>query len=83
MTDDTAQKIANATLALAAAGVAFVVLKNPPLRRMAWRLAIAGLTGTLPAWLNQEVRRAWAESVPQSAGSRAGSPDYAVERDSM
>lgn len=65
MTEDTARKVANVTLGLAVAGAAYFVLRNPPLRRLAWRLAVVSLTGTLPAWLNQEVRHAWAESARQ------------------
>jgi hypothetical protein len=65
MTDETARKVANAAMGLAALGVAYIVLSRPPLRRLAFRLALTALTGTLPAWLNQEVRQAWADSAPQ------------------
>lgn len=63
MTDDTARRVANTVMGLAAVGAAYVVLSRPPLRRMAWRLALTALTGTLPAWVNHEVRHAWAESA--------------------
>ena len=62
MTEDQARKTANAILAVAAAGAALYVLRTPSLRRMAFRFAGAALTGTIPAWLNGEVRRAWSES---------------------
>ena len=62
MTQDTAEKIANGILAAAAVGVAVYVIKTPPLRRMAWRLALTALTGTGPVWFRNELQRAWAES---------------------
>lgn len=62
MTDDTARKIANTAMGLAAIGATYVVLSRPPLRRLAWRLALVALTGILPAWLNTEVRQAWSDS---------------------
>ena len=65
MTDDTARKLANTAMALAAVGAAYLIFSRPPLRRLAWRLAGAALTGTLPVWLNQEIRHAWAESGRQ------------------
>ncbi|HEX6976285.1 MAG TPA: hypothetical protein VF147_17880 [Vicinamibacterales bacterium] len=65
MTDDTARKVANTVMGLAAVGVAYVIVSRPPLRKLAWRLALTGLTVTLPAWLNQEVRQAWVDSGRQ------------------
>lgn len=65
MTDDTARKVANAAMGLAALGAAYVILSRPPLRRLALRLALTALTGALPGWLNQEVRQAWAHSGRQ------------------
>lgn len=65
MTDDTARRVANTIIGVALAGATFVVLSRPPLRRLAWNLALAALTGTLPAWLHREVRHAWAESGQQ------------------
>ena len=49
-------------LAAAAVGVTFYVMRTPPLRRLAWRLAVTALTGTVPAWLGREVKHAWTES---------------------
>ncbi|MCA1559148.1 MAG: hypothetical protein LC753_02090 [Acidobacteria bacterium] len=62
MTEETAEKVANTLIGVAAVGVAYYVLRTPPLRRMAWRLAVTALTATAPTWLGGEVRRAWAES---------------------
>jgi hypothetical protein len=62
MTQDRAEQVANMLLAAAAVGVAVYVIKTPPLRRLAWRLAVTALTGALPAWVSREVQHAWTES---------------------
>ncbi len=62
MTEDTARTVANVVLTAAVVGAAYVVVTTPPLRRLAWRLAVTALTGTLPFWLRQEVHQAWIES---------------------
>jgi hypothetical protein len=62
MTEESARKVANVILGAAALGAAYVVVANPPLRRLAWRLARTALTGTLPAWIGKEVNQAWTES---------------------
>jgi hypothetical protein len=62
MTDRTAQRIADVTLAAAALGVVYVVARTPPLRRMVVGLAMTALTGALPAWLAREAQHAWAQS---------------------
>lgn len=62
MKDENARRVANALMAAAVLGVGYYVVRTPALRRTAWRLLLAALTGTVPAWLNGEVRRAWAES---------------------
>ena len=62
MTQETAGKIADVMLAAAAIGDAVYVIKTPPLRRMAWRLAVTAITGTLPVWFRHELQQAWAES---------------------
>jgi hypothetical protein len=62
MTEDRARSIANVLMGLAAAGAAFSILRTPALRRAAFQLAGAALTGTVPAWLNGEIRKAWAET---------------------
>ena len=63
MTEAQARKTANVILGLAAAGAVYYVLRTPSLRRAAFRLAGVALTGTLPAWFGNELRRAWAESA--------------------
>ena len=62
MREDTARKIANALLATAAVGVTYYVVRTPHLRRLASRLALTALTGTVPAWFAREVQHAWVES---------------------
>jgi hypothetical protein len=61
---DTAEKIADVLIGAALLGAAVVVIRTPTLRRLAWGLAVTTLTATLPAWINQEARQAWAESGP-------------------
>jgi hypothetical protein len=68
MTDHSAEKVANAILGAAAVGAAYYILRTPPLRRLAWRLALTALTVSIPAWVGGEVQQAWAasgESGPQ------------------
>lgn len=62
MTQSSADKIANVVIGAAALGAAVYVARTPHLRRLAWRLAVAALTGTMPAWLKEEVRGGWQES---------------------
>lgn len=66
MKQQTADTVANVTLGLAVAGVAYFILKTPPLRRLAMGLAITAVTGTLPAWLSREVQHAWTASGERS-----------------
>jgi hypothetical protein len=63
MTEESARRVANVVLGAAALGVTYVVVTTPPLRRLAWRLALVALTGAVPAWLRQEVQQAWAETA--------------------
>ena len=62
LTHERADQAASVVIAVAAVGVAVVVLRTPALRRLAWRLAVTTLTGTLPTWFANEVRHAWSES---------------------
>lgn len=62
MTEQSARRVANVILGAAALGATYVVVTTPPLRRLAWRLAVVALTGAVPTWLRQEVREAWAET---------------------
>jgi len=59
MTEETAKRVANMALGVAAVGAAYVIVRTPPLRRMALGLAMTALTGALPAWLAREAQRAW------------------------
>jgi hypothetical protein len=63
MTEQTAQKIANVALGVAALGATYVVLRTPQLRRMAVGLAMTALTGAIPAGLAREAQHAWARSA--------------------
>lgn len=77
MTESSAERIANIVLGVAAIGAAVYVLKTPQLRRLAWRLSVVALTGTLPAWISQEIRAGWEASAsapsrrPELPGARA------------
>jgi hypothetical protein len=62
MTEATARKVANVALTVAVVGAAYVILKTPGLRRLAFGLAASALTGTVPAWVANEVQQAWMES---------------------
>jgi hypothetical protein len=64
MTQANAEKVANVLIGAAVVGAAYYVLRTPPLRRLAWRLAVAAVTGTVPAWLTQEIRNGWEASAP-------------------
>jgi hypothetical protein len=75
MTRATAEKVANVTMAAAVAAVAYYVVTTPTLRRLAWRLALTGVTGTLPAWFRQEIQHGWEESgTPAPRHSSAAGP---------
>jgi len=62
MSNERAEQAANLVLTAAAVGAAVIVLRTPALRRLAWRLTVTALTGSLPAWVANEVRHAWSES---------------------
>jgi hypothetical protein len=62
MNESSAKKLANVVIAAAVVGAAYYVLRTPRLRRMAWGLTVAGLTGSIPAWFGQEIREGWRES---------------------
>jgi hypothetical protein len=68
MTQSSAERLANIAIGAATVGVAIYVLKTPHLRRLAWQLSLAAITGTLPAWFSQEIRAAW-EASGQSSES--------------
>ena len=62
MTQSSADKIATVIVGVVAAGVAYYVLRTPQLRRAVWRLGVAALTGTIPAWVSQEIKASWEAS---------------------
>jgi hypothetical protein len=63
MTQANAEKVANVFIGAAVVGAAYYVIRTPQLRRVAWRLTVAALTGTIPAWLTQEIRNGWEASA--------------------
>jgi hypothetical protein len=66
MTNDRAEQVANVLLVAAAVGAAYYVARTPPLRRLAWRLAVTAITVSLPAWIGREVQHAWSETGPRA-----------------
>jgi predicted lysophospholipase L1 biosynthesis ABC-type transport system permease subunit len=66
MTQSSADKIATVVVGVVAAGAAYYVLRTPQLRRAAWRLGVAALTGTIPAWVSQEIKASWEASGRRS-----------------
>jgi hypothetical protein len=79
MTQSTAEKIANVAIGAAVAGVAYYVVTTPALRRLAWRLALTGLTGTLPGWFRQEIQHGWQESRRIPAARHFSEPATRIE----
>ena len=71
MTEETATKVANVVIAAAAVAAAYAIIRTPPLRRMAGGLLLAAVTGTVPAWVNREVREAWNASGRAESGGAA------------
>ena len=69
MTQSSADKIATVVVGVVAAGAAYYVLRTPQLRRAAWRLGVAALTGTIPAWVSQEIKASWEASGQRSDAS--------------
>ena len=67
MTQSSAEKVATVLIGVAAAGAVYYVLKTPRLRRAAWRLSLAVLTGTIPAWVTQEIKASWEASGQRPA----------------
>ena len=65
MTQSSAEKAATFVIGVVAAGTAYYVLRTPHLRRAAWRLALAALTGTIPTWVSREIKDNW-----QASGQR-------------
>jgi hypothetical protein len=62
MTHKQAETTANVLLIAAAAAGAYVVLRTPKLRRLAWQIARQYATGPLAVWGAELVREAWQDS---------------------
>jgi hypothetical protein len=62
MTTTSARTTANLVLITAGIAAAYVIVTTPPLRRFAVRAIYAWLGASIPAYLLNEVRRAWVES---------------------
>jgi hypothetical protein len=63
MTQEQAETVADIILAVAAIGAAVYVVRNPSLRRTAWR-ALRGAAAAAGPWLIAEAQHAWAASRP-------------------
>jgi hypothetical protein len=72
MTERSAEKLASVAIGVAAVGAAYYVLRNPHLRRLAWRLGVGALTGTIPAWVSQEIRDGWEASGRPASAAQSG-----------
>ena len=62
MTDANARTAANLILVSAGVAAAYVILSKPPLRRLALRAAEIWLGASVPVFLLNQTRQAWAES---------------------
>jgi hypothetical protein len=62
MTRDRAHTIANVLIATAGVAAAYVVLRTPSLRRLAFQAARVWLGASVPGYLLDETRRAWVQS---------------------
>jgi hypothetical protein len=72
MTERSAEKVASIAIGAAVVGAAYYVLRNPHLRQVAWRLGVAALTGTVPAWVTREIRDGWEASGRPAPAARSG-----------
>lgn len=63
MRDDTARAVANLAVASAGAAAAYVVLRNPRLRRLAWQATSLWLGASVPAYLLKQIAQAWRDSA--------------------
>lgn len=62
MTDANARTAANMILVSAGIAAAYVILSKPPLRRLALRAAEIWLGASVPVFLLNQTKQAWAES---------------------
>ena len=62
MTSKQAETTANVVMIAAAGAAAYMIWRNPKLRRLAWQLARQYATGPLAVWGAELVREAWQDS---------------------
>jgi len=62
MTATTARTVANVVIVSVGLAAGFVILTNPPLRRLALRATGLWLGAIVPAYLVDQTKRAWLES---------------------
>jgi hypothetical protein len=62
VTDSNVRTTANMLLVSAGVAAAYVILRKPPLRRVAFRMARLWLGVFVPAYLADQARQAWRES---------------------
>jgi hypothetical protein len=65
MTEENAERIANALIGVVAVGAMYYILKDGGRRRTLWRVVLRAAAASGP-WLFAEARHAWAESAPPS-----------------
>jgi hypothetical protein len=66
MTEEKAEKVANILIGAAVAAAAYYILRDPGLRRTAWRIARGAIASSGP-WLVAEARHAWAAAGREPA----------------
>jgi hypothetical protein len=62
MTDANARTVANVVLVGAGVAAAYVILTKPPLRRLASRVLKLWLGASVPVFMMNQAREAWADS---------------------
>lgn len=62
MTRDRAHTVANVLMVATGVAAGYMVLRTPPLRRLAFRGLRLWLGASVPAYLLNETRRAWVQS---------------------
>ena len=62
MTRKQAETAANVVMIAAAGAAAYLILRNPKRRRLAWQLTRQYATGPLAVWGAELVREAWQDS---------------------
>jgi len=80
MTEQQARTAANVVMAAGAAGAALLILRRPPLRRLATQLARSWVKGPFLVWALAELRQAWVESGSQLPSERAALTPSAPQR---